>query len=91
MKELDVWTAELDRRYEVDIVYIDFQKTFDSVPHKKLLSTISKYGIKGKTLNWITAFLTDRTQQVVVSERPILFLLFNSMTDGITSHASIRR
>ena len=63
LKALDDWTAELDKSYEVDIVYIDFLKAFDSVPHKKLLNTVSKIGIKGKTLNWITAFLTDRRQR----------------------------
>ena len=68
LKALVDWTAELDKGFEVDIVYIDFQKAFDSVPHKRLLNTISKYGIKGKTLNWITVFLTDRRQRVVVNE-----------------------
>ena len=68
LKALDDWTAELDKCYEVDIVYIDFQKAFDSVPHERLLITIPKYGIKGKTFKWITTFLTDRRQRVVVSE-----------------------
>ena len=48
LKALDDWTAELDKGYEVDIVYIDLQKAFDSVPNKRLLNTISKMGSKGK-------------------------------------------
>ena len=68
LKALDDWIAELDKGYEVEIVYIDFQKAFDSVLHKRLLNTISKYGIKEKTLNWIRAFLTDRRQWVMVNE-----------------------
>ena len=67
LKALDDWTAELDKSYEVDIVFIDFPKAFDSVPHKRLLNTVSKNVIKGKTLKWITAFLTDRGQRVVVN------------------------
>ena len=68
LKALDDWTAELDKGYEVDILYIDFQKAFECVPYKILLNTISKNGIKGKTLNWITAFLTDRRQRVVANK-----------------------
>ena len=79
-KALDDWTAELDKGYEVDIVYIDFQKAFDSVPQKKLLNTISKYGIKGKTLNWIPAFLTDRMQRVAVNES---FLKWAPVVSGV--------
>ena len=43
-------------------------KVLIAFPTKKLLNIISKYGIKGKTLNWITAFLTDSRQRVVVNE-----------------------
>ena len=52
----------------MDIIYIDFQKAFDSVPHKRLLNTISRYEIRGKTLEWITSFLTERKQRVVVNQ-----------------------
>ena len=63
LKALDEWTVD-----EVDICTLTSKKAFDSVPHKTLLNTISKYEIKGKTLNWITAFLMDRKQRVVVNE-----------------------
>ena len=36
---------------EADIIYIDFQKAFDSVPHKRLLRVIECFGILGKTLD----------------------------------------
>ena len=50
------------------MLYIDFQKAYDCVPHKRLLKSISKYGVKGKIVNWITALLTNRRQRVVVNE-----------------------
>ena len=68
LRALEDWTAELDSGNEVDIIYIDFQKAFDSVPHKRLLRIIEFYGIRGKTLDCITAFLSGRKQRVIVNE-----------------------
>ena len=45
---------------------MDFSKAFDVVPHKRLLSKLYFYGIRGCTLNWIDAFLSDRIQHVVI-------------------------
>jgi hypothetical protein len=60
------WTLALNSRHSVDCVYIDFAKAFDSVVHTKLCAKLIYFGIKGKLLNWITAFLSYRTQQVKV-------------------------
>jgi len=59
---------QLDRRdiRQVDAVVLDFAKAFDKVPHKRLISKLKYYGISGPTLHWITAFLTDRTQRVLL-------------------------
>ena len=45
---------------------MDFSKAFDVVPHQRLLNKLNFYGIRGNALKWIEAFLTGRTQQVVV-------------------------
>ena len=45
---------------------MNVSKAFDVVPHKRLLSKLDFYGIRGCTLNWIDAFLSDRIQQVVI-------------------------
>ena len=42
------------------------KKTFDRVPHKRLVKKLHGYGIEDKLLSWMQAFLTNRTQQVVV-------------------------
>ena len=54
---LDDWTEALDNDHIIDIIYTDFQKAFDSVPHKRLLSKIKSYDIEGNILNWIKYFL----------------------------------
>ena len=51
---------------QIDVIYLDFAKAFDKVPHKRLLHKLCHYGVRGKTLQWITSFLSSRTQQVLV-------------------------
>ena len=48
---LDDWTEALDNGHIIDIIYTDFQKAFDLVPHKRLLSKIKSCGIEGNILN----------------------------------------
>lgn len=59
-------TQLLDEGSPVDIVYLDFKKAFDSVPHKRLLTKLNAYDISGKVLKWIESFLSNRTQTVRV-------------------------
>ena len=64
---MDYFIESLDMGYGVDAIYLDFQKAFDSVPHKRLLSKFVSFGIQGKLLKWINNFLTNRQQQVVLN------------------------
>ena len=56
----------LDQNIQTDMIVLDFSKAFDRVPHQRLLQKIHHYGVQGTTHNWISSFLQDRTQQVVV-------------------------
>ena len=47
-------------------MYLDFAKAFDKVDHQLLMKKLEAIGIKGKLLNWINAFLSNRKQEVVV-------------------------
>ena len=51
----------------VDVIYLDFAKAFDTVPHRRLLGKLESYGIRGKLLKWIKSFLEERKQQVIVN------------------------
>lgn len=64
---LDIWTAILDRGSNMDAVYLDFSKAFDSVPHHRLCLKLQHYGIQGKVLGWLDNFLRNRRQKVVVN------------------------
>ena len=46
-------------------LYLDFEKAFDT--HELLKSKLFSYGIGGRTMNWINAFLCFRQQRVVVN------------------------
>jgi len=48
------------------VLYLDFQKAFDTVPHQKLCQKLHQYGIRGNILGWIRSFLVGRTQKVRV-------------------------
>ena len=50
---------------ETDVIFLDFQKAFDTVPHHRLIKKLDAYGIKGSLLLWIKDFLSECTQQVV--------------------------
>ena len=66
LEVFDYWTDALDKGIPVDVVYFDFRKAFDSVPHKRMLKKIEAYGITGKLL--VSGFLTNRLQRVVIGE-----------------------
>ena len=58
------WSVAISNKQTVDVVYIDFQRAFDSVVHSKLLIKLGTFGISGKLLNWVSAFIHNRTQRV---------------------------
>jgi len=43
-------TNYIDRGYPIDVIYLDFQKAFDKVPHKRLLIKLVAHGIAGNAL-----------------------------------------
>ena len=51
---------------QTDLILLDFSKAFDKVNSKKLFLKLHNYGIRGKTLFWIKAFLNGRSQTVVL-------------------------
>ena len=56
-----------DNSRGIDIIYLDFQKAFDKVPHKKLMVKTRALGIIGEMSDWIEDWLTNRKQRVVIN------------------------
>ena len=65
---MENWTKMIEYGLPIDIIYTDFAKTIDSVPHHRLLHQMKSIGIIGRTENWIKAFLNGRTQRVRVED-----------------------
>ena len=60
-------TSYIDKGYPIDVIYLDFQKAFDKVPHKRLLLKLVAHGIDGNVLKWIENWLKNRKQRVVIN------------------------
>ena len=51
---------------QTDVIIMDFAKAFDKVPHRRLLYKLGYYGIRGSTHKWISSWLSERSQKVVL-------------------------
>ena len=56
----------MDSGNGVDVAYFNYAKAFDKVSHRLLLIKLSRYGIDGKFLAWLSNYLDKRKQRVVV-------------------------
>ena len=57
---MEHWTKEIQLGHPIDVLYFDFKKAFDKVPHERLLIKLKAHGITGKLLDWIRLFLQGR-------------------------------
>ena len=62
-EEITKW---VDEGSPVDVIYLDFQKAFDKVPHQRLILKLKSHGMGNSIINWIEQWVTDRRQRVVV-------------------------
>ena len=50
------WAKVLNTHGQVDVIFLDFAKAFDTVPHERPLLKAHYYGIRGKLNIWLRAF-----------------------------------
>ena len=62
-EEITNW---VDEGSPEDVVYLEFQKAFDKVPHIRLIIKLKSHGMGNIKINWIMQWLTGRRQRVVV-------------------------
>ena len=57
----------VSKGYQTDVIYLDFKKAFDSVPHTNLLIKLWSFGITGSLWEWFKSYLTNRHQCVCIN------------------------
>ena len=60
LKVVDEWSKYIDMNKQIDCIDLDFQKAFDTVPHKCLLKKLESYGITGTLPQCLHNFLSNR-------------------------------
>ncbi len=58
----------IDKGEQQDIIYLDFQKAFDPVSHKLLISKLEAYGFHSQIVNCIKGFLENQKQRVTIGQ-----------------------
>jgi ribonucleases P/MRP protein subunit RPP40 len=71
----------IDSKIPVHAIYLDLQKAFDKVPHAELLYKVQfHFGVEGRVLRWLEAFLASRMQRVNVGSA---FSNWRSVSSGV--------
>ena len=55
----ETWKTAIDNRKVVGVVFIDFQKAFDTVSHNILIYKLQAMGLSGDVLKWLTSYLKE--------------------------------
>ena len=58
---------DLESVNELSVLYLDFAKAFDTVPHSVLVSKLSSLGSGGNILGLLKSYLSQRKQYVQIS------------------------
>ena len=67
LETLEAWTRLMDAGIGVDVVYLNYRKAFDTVPHRRLIRKLESMELGSGTVKWIWDFLKDRKMRVQVN------------------------
>ena len=66
---LDLLYNEFDEKdNEIFVLYLDFKKAFDTVPHDLLINKVENLGVGGNFLKIVASYLSNRKQYVKVND-----------------------
>ena len=61
------WLMHLDQNKDICCVFFDFQKVFDTVPHRRFMERLEQLHLDPFIIAWLGSYLTARHQSVVVN------------------------
>ena len=67
LSTFEEWTSALDQGFGIDVIFLDYSKAFDSVPHHRLISKLEAFCVLGNLSLWLSNFLSNRFQRVVLN------------------------
>ena len=77
----DEFAKALEMRHQVVIIYLEFSKAFDRVPHEmRVLYKLECLGVSGPLLSWFRSYLSGRRHRAVLNNEASDFL---PVTSGV--------
>ncbi len=64
---MEILTNAVDDGDSIKVIFLDFAKAFDKVPHKIYMAQLAGHGVRGRVLTWIRARLAGKNQRVVTN------------------------
>ena len=60
LQAMNIWIDALAHGFPIDIIYFDFEKAFDRVPHKRLIKKLESFKITSEVIGCIEDFLSKK-------------------------------
>ena len=67
LKIMNKWTLACNDDIQIDCIYLDIQKAFDSVSHKLWIHKLRMYHFSEPIMSWLTSFMSDRKQSIQIN------------------------
>ena len=61
---IDEWKLEISKGKMIGVIFMDLRRAFETVNRERLLEKLDQTGIRGKVLEWLKSYLSNRMQKV---------------------------
>ena len=68
MEMIENISTSFDKNMLTTGIFIDLKKAFDTINHSILLQKLTMYGVRGISFDWLTSYLSNRSQYVLYNK-----------------------